>query len=795
MSDERQGVAPNAGYLVALMGRALRAADATEDEATRGRAQARIARFAAAIEGMANGTISVGSRTPVADTPAWATLEVVTGGFATGALLAGGPLQPHERAKLAAIQAMDAGWVARFSSERAALNAWFLTDEGLAELRAMLEHGTYRIAVPEEGALLVLAWLLAHGEGERATDVLEAIAPFFDRLRFYPIPDERPLSDAAIVCVESAHAVASALSKRSAQRHVVAMNATFDWNALFDRLVELLSRSVSGAPLTIARDEVGAIKRDATGNLLIDGGVVGQNINAPWAVEARALVGDIDGAIAVKPRSKRLRDPNESFGTLERALRDLVNGQPLGARERHVRRVLGSVIAKRGAPRSPALFALREAQARVRALPLHRDIAAIVAARLMRVERDRGVSALEPYVRPVADREASASARSGAAVPGYFARKLARALESSIDDLVGKGVISSGEMLAIVAPQITSHVRATSLSDRPLRLAYAAIDAAFRRRRSLLLLDLASQVKLAELPWIAAIEPQRARSLDATQLARQTMEQLATLTIRAFPSVILPNKLLSELSTLVKPAGLDVPIVEELASDIFMGTFSEKYLSAAKIAATMLRGTLYERYYGLPFDRVLAMRPSKGRLGGVEEFAALCHELAGASASDRAYSVARNGTIIEQQQLLTTHNLAPLFDAFASKDKLGEAQLVEMASECVDAIVKSYVPDVPLGHAQLIRLKNNAYAWRQMVFFLSLVSQRAQRAFVEAARAKVAAGRGTFPQDFAPAIEGLALAVEGGAFGRDGSATHNGQRAQRFLGWTTGQHWLFTAKR
>ena len=69
---------------------------------------------------MLDGTTSVGSHTPLAGVPAWVTLEVEKGGFATGGLLAGGPLQEHERALLAQLGRPDGG--------RAALNAFYLSD-------------------------------------------------------------------------------------------------------------------------------------------------------------------------------------------------------------------------------------------------------------------------------------------------------------------------------------------------------------------------------------------------------------------------------------------------------------------------------------------------------------------------------------------------------------------------------------------------------------------------------------------------------------------------------------------
>jgi len=107
------------------------------------------------------GSLQIGSRTPVRDTPAWVTLGVAHGGFATGGFAAGGDLQSHEVAKLSKVERCSA------ISERAALNAYYLSDEGRAELCEMLGSGCYRVSTPEEAALLTNAWLLRQGQQRR----------------------------------------------------------------------------------------------------------------------------------------------------------------------------------------------------------------------------------------------------------------------------------------------------------------------------------------------------------------------------------------------------------------------------------------------------------------------------------------------------------------------------------------------------------------------------------------------------------------------------------------------------
>ena len=68
-----------------------------DDPATRERAERRARSWMDVLRGLWEGVLAIGSRTPVAGTPPWATLQVLRGGFASGALLAEGALLPHER--------------------------------------------------------------------------------------------------------------------------------------------------------------------------------------------------------------------------------------------------------------------------------------------------------------------------------------------------------------------------------------------------------------------------------------------------------------------------------------------------------------------------------------------------------------------------------------------------------------------------------------------------------------------------------------------------------------------------
>ena len=232
-----------------------------------------------------------------------------------------------------------------------------------------------------------------------------------------------------------------------------------------------------------------------------------------------------------------------------------------------------------------------------------------------------------------------------------------------------------------MVPFLSARVRATGLEDPTLRQLDEALYVAFRRRRSVLLLHLQSQARLDEIPWVASIE--RLRTGDTSAAGREALTRTVELALTTFPEQVLPNKLLQELRALAKSAGLDIPFVDEIAADIFMGTFTQKYLRAAQIAARQLEGSVYARYYHIDTDAVLAINDVKASTHGPgtsRTFDRMCHDRAGVRRTPgvRWLSPAQNGAVIEQEQVLTTHNLAALFDALGLANRL---DLLELAKQ------------------------------------------------------------------------------------------------------------------
>ncbi|TCO51603.1 hypothetical protein EV646_101594 [Kribbella antiqua] len=767
MPDDAE-VTASPAYAVGQLQRALERALAADDAGVRRRAVGRAEMWRAVLDGVATGRLTIGSRTPVANTPAWVTLEVAHGGFATGRFLAESALGDDELARLRAVPGDAPG-----TSERERLNLWYLGDEGLAELLDALRTGRYRIDVPEEGALLVVAWLLEHGRDAAALDLVAELRPLMHRLRFTPRFEAASVPSGAVVRLQPVGEIRDSLRQATVRPAIAAMLETLRvWNPLYDRLVELWCETVE--------DDL----PELAGSAGVVGGWPCRMWPEDWTERRRQWLADYRAAAENNRYADAHRHPKSNFARLRSALeRCPEDSAALTGREvGWIRRVLANTITAHGAPGSETRAALRATQAAVAVRPTYAALARVLSARMDRYPDDGGLPSLDPIAADVTEEEASV-ASPGSPMPPHLLAKAARALEAPVGELVDRGVIGSGEVLAQVLPQITSQLLAANIDDNALASAYARTYGAFRRRRSLLLLNLEHQVRFDELPWIAAIAPFRAEREQVARAADQTLRETTVLALGAFPQAILPNPLLRELSALTSQAGLRLPLVEEVAADIFMGTFTTKWRNAATVASRTLSGTLYGRYYNLPGEWPAAEKARKRwRKSTAEDFTALCVQRSqeARTGGDSSY-VASNGVVLEQSQILTSHNLAVLVDALDLTDWARDAG-GELADRSFAWLVRRLSQPAPTWVSGLQAIKNAAYAWRQAIFFLSFCEPATQRESMARLRDRAA----VLGPRFAPAVDGLEAVIEGGRF--DGSG-RIGSGGRRLLGWTVGPHW------
>ena len=775
MSDQPERTA-SPSYALGQLRRALDRVAVAGDAAERGGALEKVRRWQDVLAGMASGRLSAGSRTPVADTPPWVTLEVAHGGFATGRYLAEAPLTEPEAARLAALPPGVPG-----EPGREQLNLWYLGDAGQGELLAALRSGRYRVEVPEEAALGVAALLLELGHPAQALDLVAELRPLMHRLRFTPRfePSARPAGTA--VRVTPVGAAARSLRAVRTPAQITAMHETLGvWDPLYDRLVALWCATVDGDLPTL--DPAGTVK----------GGWPGRHWPADWTTRRDRWLADYDHASQARKPVGRHAHPRGNFSRLHAALlacphdSDALTSRQVG----WIRRALANTVTRHGAPGSQPRTALRAAQAATVAAPAYAALAQVLAHRLDHYPPDGGLPSLDPVTSPVSAEEgAAAGLPAGAPIPQHLAGKAARALEAPPEELIRRGVITSADVLAAVLPQMTSRLMAAGIADPALAGLYEQAYTAFRRRRGLLLLNLQHQVRFEELPWVTALAACRSQQSSAAPAARQALEQAVMLALTAFPHALLPNPLVRELAALAGQAGLPLPLTEEVAADIFTGTFTAKWREAAATASRVMDGTLYANYYDLPPGSHWTAQSRSTVQWGKEtaaDFADLCTARA-AEAGPGGSQVARNGAILEQSQILTTHNLAALVNALGLTERLRE-QAPELAWQAFAWVARRLAQPAADRHAALIQVKNAAYAWRQAIFFLSYCTPAQQLTQVSQLKDETSAtGTG---RRLAPAVDGLAHVARGGQFSADGTVP--GANGRRFLGWASGPHWYLS---
>jgi hypothetical protein len=751
--------------LAAAMVTALTHADAD----TRARAEDRIRDWQRVVDGITSGTLTIGSRTPVGGYPSWVTLDVTRGGFATGAASAGGDLMRHE---------YELAERAGTTADRGALFAYHLTEQGLAELWSMLDSGDYHVELPEEAALLVVAWLLRAGDAQRAVTLIDTIAPFAGQLRFAPRPGTTAAPGSAVLW---RHTVADVRAKLAAKRPNLRVEAQREaltvWGPFADWMLYHWLRTAD------------------------DDGRVGSDWHTPdsWLTASANLLIAYTRLADTHRLCGKHRDPTSNLGTLVASLRDVVTGTGLTPRQRgRLQCAVDGMVRRRGLPGSAQLRELREQQsAECIRQPPHHAVARLIASRLEDLPADEGIESVDTVLAPVADNTMvqrhgapDVELPAGTAVPAPIAAVVRQAMAAPVEELVEHGIVPSAEVLAQLVPQITAATGATAFADPALRRLMAANYRAFRRRRSLLLTNLAHQVRLDELPWVEAVGPHADVTTSGRTPAMVTVNRVAELALTEFPATILPNPLVRELYSLTMFAQTRIPLVEELAADIFTGTFTPKFAAAAYTAAQLLDGTLYARYYGMDcryISEVLAEdagRWRRGVLGQSDAFAALCAQranLANAPGPQRLLrGAAANGTIIEQSQILTTHNLAVLVRDAGLRPGCDWAELARRGFDAVlDLVARVHNNPRPLP-----AIKDVAYGWRQTLFFLSMSGRAVQRGFPQWATKRMATRPGHVTDRMTPVIAGLRLVLD--ASRRDDENNPEGP----LLGWSTRGHWM-----
>lgn len=755
-----EGVNIGANYPFAQFSQAVETAFNHPDAGARERAITKLEKWGSVISGMASGALSIGSRRP-SDLPEWVTPEVLRGGFATGGPVAGGELIDYEL-ELARARQIPLG-----RNTRRQIFDRFLSEQGLLELDRLLSGRMYAVDVPEEGALLAVAWLVRAGDPGAALSIVQQIRPFAGRLRFAPRPTDEPPLDRSVVWRRTAGDVRTALHNKKPNQHVAAMNEVLRiWNPFTDELLVHWLETV---------DESGS---------------VASTFAPDWIERSMKLRERYEQLARQNTHARKHLNPKENLAIMLQALRVKSDGELDERSRRLLQHVVDSMISKRGIPGSAEHKQLRETQRIDSNRPRLHEIARLVENRLSEARKDRGLDEPSRYLQPFDEREGAVlGLQANTAVPQQLRKVVMAAQTGTPESLVQRGVVQSSESLAALVPKMTAATVSQMYHDDDLGHLMASLHEAFSRRRSLLLLNFERQVSLNELPWVVPMRNHQSFSPDKAEAAVLGVARIVQLNWANFPATMMPNALVSELRAVTRLAGIQLPLVEELAADIFMGSFTPKFLQAAKLAARLLDGSLYERYYDIDYRRIVVIDDLTKNQWGVHSskaFNDLCLERAEYRKDD--FSVARNGKAIEQAQILTTHNLATTLGPFGIGEYV-HLDFTDLSARCAEAAIKLAARAcVPGNDSPLKSVKNAAYAWRQMIFFLSMLDAEAQSQAVNTVGQRIdCVSHGPARRGLDEAFRGLSDIAGGATFDRSGRS-HGG--GTRLLGWATGRHWM-----
>ena len=740
----RPPVSVGSTYPASRLAKELTTAASHEDPAVRRAAEQRAAAWLRVLGSMSEGTLSVGSRTPVRGLPAWITPEVSHGGFATGAAAAGGPLRPHE---------LDLIERHGLTADRGALYTHHLTEAGLAHLGELLDSGGYELDQPEQAALLTVVWLLRAGDTVAALRLLSVLDPFASSLCLTPCPApvvNLPEGSVFRWSVADVRRCLNKIAAAKARRPAAHQEALRVWNPFTDRLLAHWWETVQDGKVDVRRP-------------------------AGWNERGAYLLDEYERLAAEHTLCSKHRKPKENPAILLAALRETRTEAGLGARRRGLlQHAVTSMVAKRGVPGDTEHTALRAVQAAHAALPTHDVVAALLDERLAEHTPNSGLADPDAALIPVSAREArNFDVPEATPIPAPLRARVERALIAPLDTLVERGLVPSAEVLASLVPTLSASAEAATIDDPALAHLVAAHHRAFANRRSLLLLNLNSRVRREELPWVREVAPHHDTDHRRRSTARSLITHLGRTMLTRFPGTITPNPLVRELNGLARVGGAEPSFVEELAADIFMGAFSTKFVRAAQAAAPLIEGGLYSRYYGIGPKR--SAEPANRSGSDRNAFAELCAERAG----HPEWSVPGNGMIIEQAQILTTHNLAALNLAGAYPAR-GWAEAARGAHLNTVRLVGA----LPKVFDALAHVKNAAFSWRQTVYMLSRCSPEQQCEVVEWMTRWTRTQPDHVRERLAPPLAGLRMALQGRVpWGR-------GEEGLVFLGWSTHGHWM-----
>ncbi|MFD9302824.1 hypothetical protein ACFWCB_09075 [Streptomyces sp. NPDC060048] len=401
--------------------------------------------------------------------------------------------------------------------------------------------------------------------------------------------------------------------------------------------------------------------------------------------EGAALLERYGALAAAHPLTGRHRAPKSNAAVLRRALEERVAGrEPPPGQAASLRAAVASMVAKRGRPGSAEHTRLRQQQVRQ---------AALLRGPFAGAAGGGPVPGAEPPAALAAAEESRAAWQSG-----LSAVRVPRAVGAALVEGYHPEVADPA-LLTLLTKLYQGAHRYTSYLWEPTRL--------------------------AACPWIRAVAGAPAPRPAALGAALRGLADFA-LEASADATADVAPPLVRGLSALARGAGVDASFVTEPFGSRDLGVATAEVVSAARVAAGLLRGTPYERFHGIDYAAVRELADADDRDG----FARLCSVRAGYPAYGPATVFAADPAVIEQVRVLTACNLAALVHETGAYPRSGW-----------DALARAAFAGAT--RRRTATPKRTARAWRHLLFHLSMCDadeRAAVLAWIDARTGRLPAG-------------------------------------------------------
>jgi hypothetical protein len=553
-------------------------------------------------------------------------------------------------------------WRSAGCASLAEANLHFLDGPGRRSLGQAFLSGDFLIAAPCEAAGLALAGLLEEGRSVEARQLRDSLTPFLEQARFYP----RLLARAQRPRPGTVHC-------RSAGQVMEELEGYRP-----PREVRRMAEAVQGwRPLYERLLEL-------VGETRLQGWPF-QHYPSGWAQRAQesclavgqALEGGCDCHFPQRA-SSNLRQLSDLVGRAAERPGSLT-GRQVGL----ARRILLDSEQRWGALGSAQRgAALRQRRACSGSL----STAAVREAMVERLRRYDPACGVDDIT--------SLLDYHGESAPAALARRVWRAWQAPPRLLAEVGVVKTAQQLARLASQWTAGLlRQASPAGRLLGDGYQAWRAA------------GGQGDFLQLPWALPFAQRvRACSSGASDLLREMLE----LFWERFPDSDPPLALQSEWAQLADWGDIDL-----------------RPAALARATARAASGTLYERYYLLPSERLLDLPVEQEQPLQSSELWRLAAERCPAGASRRQ--------VEEELRLLTSAGMWAWWERLRPR-----VAPLAAAEKGLAAIARASSSTCSTRYRQSQRHRRMAHAWQRVVFFASLLEEAQQRELLAAAGTRYA---------------------------------------------------------